>query len=134
MCHNDKQSLLRNNQGFGLIAAVFVIVILAMFGLLTARYVATTSVASADDYLWAQGLYAAESAIQLKILCRDLGGTWGGGANCDTGTYPDPTIARFTTQATTDNFGGISNPSILRIQANIPTLNISREIEVKYIL
>ena len=123
-----------NDHGFGLIAAIFVIVILAMFGLLTVRYVSSTSVASAEDYLWAQGLYAAESAAQLKILCRDNGGTWGGGANCAVGTYPDPTVAGFSTTAINDNFGAASIPATLRIRANINNLNISREIEVKYIL
>ncbi len=128
------KSPLVNDHGFGLIAAIFVIVILALFGLLTVRYVSTTSVASAEDYLWAQGLYAAESAAQLKILCRDNGGTWGGGANCAAGTYPDPTVAEFSTTAINDNFGGVGNPSLLRIMANINNLNINREIEVKYIL
>jgi len=134
-----KKSPLSNDHGFGLIMAIFVIVIMAMFGLLTVRYVSTTSETSAEDYLWAEGLYAAESAVQLKILCRDDGGTWTGVDKCKVGTYSDPTVARFSTQvpsvtAVNDDFVAADIPATLRIRANINNLNISREIEVKYIL
>ncbi len=71
---------LQNEKGFGLIGVVFIIVIGAMFGLLIARNIMTSSVASAEDYLWTQGIYAAESGVQLKMLYNDGGGNFGGAA------------------------------------------------------
>ena len=65
---------LANRRGIGLITAVFAIVILSLFGLLIARYTVTTQMSSAEDYLWAQSLYSAESAMRLNILGDDGGG------------------------------------------------------------
>ena len=65
---------LANRRGFALITAVFAIVILALFGLLIARYTVTTQLSSAEDYLWAQSLYSAESVMRLNILGDDGGG------------------------------------------------------------
>jgi len=65
---------LTNRRGIALITAVFSIVILALFGLLIARYTVTTQLSSAEDYLWAQALYSAESTIRLNILGDDGGG------------------------------------------------------------
>ena len=65
---------LANRRGIALITAVFAIVILALFGLLIARYTVTTQMSSAEDYLWAQSLYSAESAMRLNILGDDGGG------------------------------------------------------------
>ncbi len=131
----QKYNFINNNKGIGLIAAVFVIVILALFGLLVARFTSTGSVTSVEDYLWAQALYSAESAAQLKILCYDGGGTWAGVCGSASFTFPD--IGKFSTQvpaptAANDNFTGVGNGSNLRVNAE--RNNIVREIEVKYIL
>ena len=127
MCRKNIHTLLLcNNRGFGLIAAVFVIVIMAMFGTLLVFYISTGKITSAEDYLWAQSLYSAESAAGLKLLYNDGGGT---------GAYPDPEVAGFTTTATdllapaTDN-----TPEVIRGTATKSGLNISRTVELKYIL
>ena len=72
------KKLIHNEQGIGLVAVVFVIVILSLFGMLISRYTVTTSMSSAEDYLWAQALYAAESGLKLRILEADDGGNWAG--------------------------------------------------------
>ncbi len=82
------QNRLRNQQGIGLITAIFVIVVVGMFGVLISRYAMISSVASVEDYLWAQSLYSAQSAAQSSILLDD----GGGGAS---GVVPS-TIAEFT--------------------------------------
>ena len=113
-----------NAKGFGLLAAIFVIVMVAMFGMLIVRYTITGSVSSVDDYLWAQALYSAESAAQLTILDHDGGGT---------GTFALPLeINKLTANSTIDNFTLPTTPATLRVNATI--LNITREIEVKYLL
>ena len=71
------RNILNNQNGFGLLAAVFVVVIVAMFGALLIRYTQSGAAASAEDYLWAQALYTAESAAQLQILDNDGGGPGG---------------------------------------------------------
>lgn len=68
------QNRLNNQQGIGLITAIFVIVIVSMFGVLIARYAMVSSVASAEDYLWAQSLFSAQSAAQSWVLLNDGGG------------------------------------------------------------
>ena len=73
MCH-EYLTPLANRRGFALITAMFVIVILSLFGLLIARYTVTTQLSSAEDYLWAQSLYSAESVMRLNILGDDGGG------------------------------------------------------------
>ena len=65
---------LANQRGIALITAMFAIVILALFGLLITRYTVTTQRSSAEDYLWAQALYSAESTMRLNILGDDGGG------------------------------------------------------------
>src|SRR5574340_1263817 len=87
---------LQSQKGFGLMAAVFVIVVLAAFGVLIARYASTGAVASAEDYVWAQSLYAADSAARLRMLSRDNGGNWGGGA------FTFPQVGSCTTAANVD--------------------------------
>jgi hypothetical protein len=116
-----------NNQGIGLVAAIFVISIMAMFGLLIARYVSTGTTSSMDDYQWTQALYSAETGAKLRILFRDGGGNWGG-------VWNDPSVASFTTSRNTDVFGGAGTPATLTTLATHPTLNISRAITIKYIL
>ncbi|OGQ94087.1 MAG: hypothetical protein A2521_05460 [Deltaproteobacteria bacterium RIFOXYD12_FULL_57_12] len=120
-------TLLSNRAGFGLITAMFVVVVLGMIGLLIARYVAISSTAATEDYLAAQALYAAESAAQLKIMCYDGGGTFGGVANC---APFNPLISSFTTTATQDDFATAANFKTLAVAAQ--RQEIYREIEVKY--
>ncbi len=115
------------NKGIGLVAAIFVISIMAMFGLLIARYVSTGATSSLDDYQWAQALYSAEAGAKLKVLFDDQGG---GGES----SYPGfPTVAGFTTSGYTP-FTVPGTPSTLETRATHPTLNISRTITIKYIL
>jgi hypothetical protein len=117
-----RKSPLQNQRGFGLVVALFAIVILAMFGVLAARYIFTTSISSTEDYLWAQALYAAEATAHRQILYND-----GGGA----GGFVAPVI-RNVTSTVTDNFGGVGLPATVMVQGEIN--GISRIIAVKYIL
>lgn len=106
-----------DERGVGLITAIFVIVIVGMFGALIARYMVISSVSSAEDYHWAQALYSAQSAAQIAILFNDGGGT--GGENLSM-------VADFSTSATTVD-------CIIRAvaQKNIDGEPIHREIEVR---
>jgi hypothetical protein len=113
-----------NDRGMGLVAAIFIIVILAVFGMLIARFTSTTSVTSVEDYLWAQALYSAEAAAQLRILNHDGGGNWGG--------FSYPVINNFTITPVTDSFSGAGSPATLDVLATRAT--VVREIQVKYIL
>lgn len=121
---HDKPALFRNERGFGLIAAIFVIVILALFGTLMARYIMTSSVTSAEDYLWTQTYYSASSAINLRILAEDEGGNW-----TTWSTYPQ--IAGAAVSETSASFQPPGQPSFIRLKASIN--QISRELELKYI-
>jgi hypothetical protein len=123
---NQLVKTISNNHGFGLIAAIFVIVILAVFGLLVARFTGTGALESAEDYLWAQAYYSAQSAAQSKILCNDNGGGIG---VCATPT----TISTFTITVN-DTFSVVGSPAIVRVQAERTGINVSRTLEVKYIL
>ncbi len=116
----------KQQQGFSLIAALFVIVILALFGTLISRLVAINSIASSDDYLSAQALYSAESAARLKIMCADNGGTYGGGSTCRS-YYP--TIGRLSTSGTY----AVAATGYISLQV-VADWNgkITREIEIKY--
>lgn len=118
---------LANRRGFALITAVFAIVILALFGLLISRYTVTTQLSSAEDYLWAQALYSAESTMRLNILRNDGGGNFAG--------VPTPLVGLIPTQIITPPtvFNGVGNPSIIRVRATHGT-GVSREVEAKYIL
>lgn len=120
----DSPTISRNEKGFGLIAAIFVIVILALFGTLIARYTMTNEVSSAEDYLWARTYYAAESAIMLRILEDDGGGNWTAWT-----TYPQ--IDTAVISETSAGFQPAGQPSYIRLKASIN--QISRELEVKYI-
>lgn len=113
-----------NQKGFGLLAAIFVIVVVAMFGTLIVRYTISGATSSVDDYLWAQALYSAESAAQLKILDYDNGGA---------GTFSLPlVINKSNTVSIIDDFTAPATPATLRITAT--RLNITREIEIRYLL
>lgn len=111
--------------GFGLIAALFVVVFLALFGVLAARYVATSSLASSEDYLWTQVLYAAEATAHRAILFHDGGG---GGA------FVAPVVQNVTTVVNVDNFVAAGTPATVQITGSVPVMNIRRVIQVKYLL
>ncbi|MDR9502091.1 MAG: hypothetical protein RI601_09880 [Desulfurivibrionaceae bacterium] len=125
---------LANQEGIGLIAAIFIIVVVGMFGVLIARYTMISSQASAEDYLWCQALYAAESGAKLRILEHDNGGNWV--------TWVDPTIQGFNltlrsqgatlTAPTQPSVIAASNIFELSVQAS--KASISRTIEVRYSL
>jgi hypothetical protein len=119
---------IKNQDGIGLIAAIFLIVVVAMFGVLIARYTMISSQSSAEDYLWAQALYAAESAAQLRILEDDDGGPAGW-------TWADPTISTFGTTVTPDPPVFIDPSTIKKITSEatrpINTGAITRTIEVR---
>ena len=117
---------IKNNEGFGLIAAIFVITILATFGLLVARFSGTGNVESAEDYLWAQALYSSQSGISLRILQHDGGGNFG--------AFSYPAIAQFTLQEITPPTvqNPQNQPSVVRVTATRTT--VSRTLEAKYVL
>jgi len=119
---------LANRRGIALITAVFAIVILALFGLLIARYTVTTQMSSAEDYLWAQALYSAESTMRLNILRND-----GGGALPARPALVNPTIGQIPTTIITDDFAAVNTPTTIRVRATHGT-GVSREVEAKYIL
>jgi hypothetical protein len=123
---------LANRRGFALITAVFAIVILALFGLLIARYTVTTQMSSAEDYLWAQSLYSAESTMRLNILGNDGGGGITTPVNPTIGGIPTlpPTKADGSTLFV---FTASGTPTTIRVRATHGT-GVSREVEAKYIL
>ena len=113
---------LQNNDGIGLIAALFIIVMIGMFGVLLARYTSISSQASADDYLWSQALYAAESGARRAILADDQGG--GGGP------LPTPQVAGFTLSVTGPTT--LTPSTICQINVRATKATVSREIEIRY--
>lgn len=114
--------LLSSDKGFGLVAAVFVIVFMGMFGLLAARHLQSTSIDASETWLWAQALYTANSTARLRILTHDGGG----------GSFTAPVIQNVQGSITSDNFAGKGAPSSL--EARGATGKIVRTIRVKYIL
>jgi hypothetical protein len=106
-----------NECGVGLITAVFVIVVIGMFGSLIARYAAISSVSSAEDYLWAQALYSAQSAAQVAILYDDGGGT---------GSESLTSVAGFTTSVT-NIVSGVRASAQRQINGNA----VHRQVEVR---
>ncbi len=109
----------------GLIMAIFIIVVVAMFGLLIARYTTISSVASAEDYIWAQALYSAESTIRLNILRRDGGGKLTGSV--------EPMVGGVNT-VLTESYVAPAQPATIRVQAfrDINGSAVSRTVEAKY--
>jgi len=117
-----------NERGFALVIAIFVIVILSVFGLLIARYTTATQTASAEDYLLAQALHSAESVIRLNVLYRDGGGSLS--------AAPTPLVYNFSTYLDTDtstDISGMGTIRIIRVRADHP-IGISRTVEIKYLL
>jgi hypothetical protein len=117
---------LANHRGIALITAVFAIVILALFGLLITRYTVTTQTSSAEDYLWAQALYSAESVMRLNILSRDKGG----------GIIKPTDVQGFDftpSGRVSDTFTAANIPATIQVQATHGT-GVSRTVEAKYLL
>lgn len=125
MCPEPSRRKRSANQGFALVVALFVIVIMAAFGLLIARYTTTTQAVSAEDYLWAQALHSAESVVRLNILFRDGGGGFG--------ASPVPSVQNISTHIETDTFVTANTPAIIRVRADHAT-GVSRTVEAKYLL
>ncbi|HIJ91726.1 MAG: hypothetical protein OEV91_06675 [Desulfobulbaceae bacterium] len=116
-------ALCRNESGIGLIVALFLIVIVGLFGTLIARYAMIGATAAAEDYLWTQALYSAESAVQLRLLTHDGGNgpafplvIQGFGVPA-----PDP-----------DSYSGRGIPATMRVRAT--RLNVRRTVEIKFVL
>ena len=132
MCPESLAAPLANRRGIALITAIFVIVILALFGLLIARYTVTTQTSSAEDYLWAQSLYSAESAMRLNILGNDGGGGIAAPVHPTVGGIPTlpPTKADGATLFT---FTAPGTPTTIQVQAKHGT-GVSRTVEAKYLL
>ncbi|MCX5875364.1 MAG: hypothetical protein NT087_03510 [Deltaproteobacteria bacterium] len=128
----DYLAPLANRRGIALITAVFAIVILALFGLLIARYTVTTQTSSAEDYLWAQALYSAESVMRLNILSRDNGGGLGKAT-------VKPTNVQGFDFSPLGMVGGdfegkaANEPATIQVQAKHGT-GVSRTVEAKYLL
>jgi hypothetical protein len=100
-----------------------------MFGVLIARYTMISSQSSAEDYLWAQALYSADSAAQLRMLTHDVVG--------DTSGWTDRTINTFTSTITSGPTQfGTSGIWVIRSEATRPINSgpITRTIEVRYSL
>lgn len=108
----------------GLIAAVFIIVVVGMFGVLIARYTTISSVNSAEDSVWAQALYSAESTMRLNILRNDGGGNFT--------AIPTPTVGGVDTDIITDSFTVSSAPATIRVRAI--RAQVSRTVEARYLL
>lgn len=106
-----------NEGGIGLITAVFVIVVVGMFGSLIARYTVISSVSSAEDYHWAQALYSAQSAARVAILYDDGGGT---------GAESLASVAGFSLTVT-DIVSGVRASAQRQIDGNA----IHRQVEVR---
>lgn len=75
MFRNSATKYIKDQQGIGLITAIFVIVVVSMFGLLIARFSMLGTTMSVEQYLWTQALYSAQSAAQTSILYGDGGGS-----------------------------------------------------------
>lgn len=126
-----------NRRGIALITAIFAIVILALFGLLIARYTVTTQMSSAEDYLWAQSLYSAESVMRLNILRNDGGGTLPAKTTL-INPLVNPLVGQIPTFIDFDDFPvpgpGTHHPATtIRVRATDGT-GVSRTVEAKYIL
>jgi len=113
-----------NQNGIGLIAALFVIVILALFGLLIARYTMTAAISSSEDYLWTKTYYGVESGIRLRMLEDDGGGNWAGWTGY-------PLVDGTTITEISSSLQPIGQPSSIRAQGI--QNDIVRELTVKYV-
>ena len=115
--------LWRNERGIGLLVAIFVIVMVGLFGTLIARYTLIGATEAAEEYLWAQALYAAESAVQLRLLTHDGGNGPAFPLQIEQFAVPVPAP---------DDFAARGTPATLRVEAS--RLEVKRKIEIKYVL
>jgi len=117
-----------NQRGMGLIMAVFIIVVVAMFGVLIARYTTISSVTSAEDALWVQALYSAESTMRLNILRHDGGGNLSGAVA--------PVVGGISTGILVDTFTVPNQPATIQVRAtrDVNGSAVSRTVEAKYVL
>lgn len=109
----------------GLITAVFIVVVVGMFGVLIARYTTISSVASAEDYLWAQALCSAEATMRLNILRHDGGGNLAAAVT--------PTVGGIATTLLADTFTTPDKPATIQVRAT-HGIQVSRTVEAKYLL
>jgi uncharacterized protein (UPF0333 family) len=110
----------RNQKGMGLIAAIFVVVVVGMFGSLIARYASVSSLSSAEDFASAQALYSAQSAAMVKILFNDGGGG---------GVHNLTNVAGFSVSATDITSGVQANA-----EKQIEKTKVHREIVLRVVL
>jgi hypothetical protein len=125
MSRKQKHPHRLGQDGFGLVAALFVVVFLALFGVLAARNLATTSLSSSEDYLWTQALYAAEATAHRRILFHDGGG---GGA------FTAPVLQNISTAVNLDTFVAADTPAMIETEGTVPARNIRRVIQVEFLL
>jgi len=120
---------LKENKGFGLIAAIFVIIFISLFGLLAVKHLQSTTTGSGEAYLWAQALYTANYTARLKILYDDQGGgTW-------VGPPTDIQIQGTNGSIITDTYDTNPDPTIpATIEARGSVGTIVRKVQVKFIL
>lgn len=116
----------RNQRGMGLIAAVFIIVVVGMFGVLVARYTTISSTASVETFIWAQALSSAESTARLNILRHDGGGNLAGAV--------EPVVGGVSTDILADTFTAPAVPAAIQVQAarEVNGSEVSRTVAVKF--
>ncbi len=104
--------LLKSSQGVSLIAAVFIIVILAFMGVIFLTIFTTSSSSSINDLQSARALYVAEGGIERTLFQFRTGTLCGSlsfaGITLGTGNFTT-TGSRFNPVATTLSAGGINN-------------------------
>jgi hypothetical protein len=110
----------------GLVTAVFLIVIVGMFGVLIARYATVSSVASAETFIWTQALSSAESTARLNILRHDGGGNLAGAVA--------PVVGGVSTAISSDSFTAPAIPATIRVRGfrEVNGSEVSRTVEVKF--
>ena len=67
----------RGERGVTLMAALFFIVIIALFGLLAVRFISMGQIGSGEAYRYSQARFAALAGRELHFLYLDTGGTYG---------------------------------------------------------
>ena len=125
--------------GASLLAAIFVIVILAMLGVLMVRMLAVASHDTVTEWYSTQALFAAESGVEWAAY--DLVVTGGDGATgCDVGDWrdlDDDTLAWFCTEVDTTELAGEEKEihtitSIGRAGGSATEPRAQREITVRF--
>ena len=108
-----------NQAGITMLAAVFFLVVVALFGLLAVRMISTGTVSSAEGYLNIQGEFSALSGRELRTLYIDRGGAsgWAGNTTLDVGACNVTQVA-FATANDTDYTGAPVTVSRFSIEAS----------------